>query len=261
MSSLPLRFALAATPQASAEAVAEMRRILAAIDVDMEPVFASSYAGLYDAVHLHDADAAWCPPLVARDLQRDGAAEPCVCIVRNGSVHYFSAIVGGPDLHTPSDIKRFGWVSRMSAAGYLVPRSYLTSIGIDLSAQKESFFRSHARSMSALEAGVVDAIATYAYRAEGSPQAEPYVPHAFAGARLLATIGPIPGDVIVIARTLEASRAKALTDVLRAASLEVNGPIHTLMGATSFGAVPTGHLEALSRWIEHPVFSRPRAEV
>jgi len=32
------------------------------------------------------------------------------------------------------------------------------------------------------------------------------------------------------------------------------------MGATSFGEVPHGHLEALARWIEHPVFSRAPAE-
>jgi ABC-type phosphate/phosphonate transport system substrate-binding protein len=260
MSSLPLRFALATTPQAGADAVAEMREILSAINVDMEPVFASSYTALYDAVHLHEADAAWCPPLVARDLQRDGAAVPCVSVVRNGSVHYFSAIVGGPDLHAPADIKRFGWVSRMSAAGYLVPRSYLASIGIDLSTQAESFFRSHARSMSALEAGVVDAIATYAFRAEGTPNKEPYVPHAFVGARLLATIGPIPGDVIMVSQTLEAPRAKALGDALRASTIPKHGAITTLMGATSFGEVPLGHLESLSRWIEHPVFSRARAE-
>src|SRR5580692_8547769 len=119
MSPLPLRFALATTPQAGAEAIAELRQILSAVDIDMEPVFASSYTFLYDAVHLHEADVAWCPPLVARDLQRDGAAVPCVSVVRNGSVHYFSAIVGSPGLHTPADIKRFGWVSRMSAAGYL----------------------------------------------------------------------------------------------------------------------------------------------
>ena len=131
MSSLPIRFALAATPQAAADAVSELRNILArAQDCDLEPVFVPSYNALYDSIHLHDADAAWCPPLVARDLQRDGAADARLAIVRNGSRSYFSAIVGSPSLHAPSDIKRFGWVSRMSAAGYLVPRSYLASIGV-----------------------------------------------------------------------------------------------------------------------------------
>jgi len=262
MSSLPIRFALAATPQSGAEAVVELRSILSkAADCDIEPVFVASYASLYDVMHLHNADVGWCPPLVARDLQRDGAAEARACVVRNGSVHYYSAIVGSPTLHSPTDIKRFGWVSRMSAAGYLVPRAYLGSIAIDLSTREEHFFRSHARSMSALQACVVDAIATYAVRDPlGGAHKEAYVPHMFEGARVLATIGPIPGDVIMVSRTLAAGRAQALTDALRIATLKEGGPINALMGATSFGEVPHGHLEALARWIEHPVFSRAPAE-
>jgi ABC-type phosphate/phosphonate transport system substrate-binding protein len=253
MSSLPIRFALATTPQAGAEAVSELRNILArAEDCDMEPVFVPSYAALYDVIHLHDADAAWCPPLVARDLERDGAAEARLSVVRNGNVGYFSAIVGGAALHTPADIKRFGWVSRMSAAGYLVPRSYLSSIGVDMTHREERFFHTHARAMSALEASVVDAIATYAVRTEG----EVRVPHAFPGARILATMGPIPGDVIVLARSIVPARARAMIDALRAATLPPDSPITQLMGVTSFGDVPPGHLESLGRWIALPVFSR-----
>ncbi len=265
MSSLPIRFALATTPQAGDKAVSELRQILAsAVDCEIEPVFVASYAALYDVMHLHNADVGWCPPLVARDLQRDGAAEPRASIVRNGSVNYFSAIVGSEHLHAPADIKRFGWVSRMSAAGYLVPRSYLASIGIDLADREEHFFRSHARSMSALQAGVVDAIATYAVRdpelLPNGAHKEAYVPHAFAGSRVLATMGPIPGDVIMVARTLDPARATALSNALHGASLKPGDAIATLMGMSSFGGVPHGHLESLSRWIEHPVFSRVHSE-
>ncbi len=233
--------------------MSELRGLLAsADDCDVEPIFVPNYGALYDAIHLHDADAAWCPPLVARDLQRDGAAEARLCIVRNEQVSYFSAIVGSPSLHTPSDIKRFGWVSRMSAAGYLVPRSYLSSIGVDMTERDERFFHTHARSMAALEAGVVDAIATYAVRVGG----EVRVPHAFAAARILATMGPIPGDVIMLAHSIAPVRAKAMVDALRHAMLEPDSAITELVGATSFGDVPVGHLESLGRWVARPVFSR-----
>ena len=254
MSSLPLRFALAATPQAAADAVSELRNALArADDCDMEPVFAPSYTALYEVMHLHDADVAWCPPLVARDLQRDGAAEPRLSIVRNGSASYFSAILGGAALQSPADIKRFGWVSRMSAAGFLIPRSYLASIGVDMAQRDERFLHTHARCMSALESGVVDAIATYAVRDELTDEVR--VPHAFPGARILATMGPIPGDVIMVARSVAPSRAQALSDILKGATLETGSAITQLMGATRFGDVPRGHLESLSRWIEQPIFS------
>ena len=254
MSSLPIRFALATTPQAGADAVSELRNILArAPDCDMEPVFVPNYAALYDSIHLHNADAAWCPPLVARDLQRDGAADARLAVVRNGAASYFSAIVGSPSLHAPADIKRFGWVSRMSAAGYLVPRSYLSSIGVDMTGREERFFHTHERSMSALEANVVDAIATYAVR--DPERGEVYVPHAFAGARILATIGPIPGDVIMVARSFSSARAQAMVSALRGAELPAGSAITALMGATSFGDVPHNHLESLGRWIAHPLFS------
>jgi ABC-type phosphate/phosphonate transport system substrate-binding protein len=257
MSSLPIRFALATTPQAGVEAVSELRNILArAPDCDMEPVFVPSYAALYDAMHLHTADVAWCPPLVARDLQRDGAAEARLSVMRNGNASYFSAIVGSPTLHTPADIKRFGWVSRMSAAGYLIPRSYLGSIGIDMATREERFLHTHARCMSALEQGVVDAIATYAVRDDMTDEVR--VPHAFAGARTLATMGPIPGDVIMFARSVAPERAEAIADALKAAELPPDSAITTLMGATSFGAVPPGHLESLGRWIAQPIFSVTR---
>jgi ABC-type phosphate/phosphonate transport system substrate-binding protein len=255
VSSLPIRLAFAATPQAAAEAVSELRNILArAEDCDMEPVFVPSYAALYDAIHLHDADVAWCPPLVARDLQRDGAAEARLCIIRNGAASYFSAIVGGPTLHAPTDIKRFGWVSRMSGSGYLIPRSYLSSIGVDMTEREERFFHTHGRSMSALEAGVVDAIATYAVRI--NDKGDVRVPHAFAGARILATMGPIPGDVIMLAHSIAPARAQAMCDAMRAAKLASDSAITAMMGATAFGDVPPNHLESLGRWIAHPVFSR-----
>ncbi len=247
-----VRFALATTPQAGAAAVLELGALFDEIGLELQPVFVPNYRALYDALHLHEADAAWCPPIVARDLRRDRAADVSVCVLRNGSPSYFSAIVGNASLHSPSDVHRFGWVSQLSAAGYLVPRSYLASLPKPVDFREERFFHTHGRCMEALKAGIVDAIATYATYANG----EPHVPHAFPGAKVLTTIGPIPGDVIMISTTMSKEQGDAITEMLLAAELEPEGSIAKLMGTTRFGAVPHGHLESLSKWIAHPVFTR-----
>ncbi len=253
-----VRFAMATTPQAGGPAASELRGVFERAGIELEPVFVRDYAELYDAVHLHEADVAWAPPLVARDLRRDGAAEPIATVVRKGGAHYYSAIVGTDSLHSPKDIARFGWVSRLSAAGYLVPRGYLQSIGVSLDFREERFFHTHARSMSALQAGVVDAIATYAVRDE--ERHTPVVPHAFEGARVLATIGPVPGDVIVASSTMPRETAAKIGVLFREANIAPPSAVGELMGAQRFGEVPANHLDALGAWVAGSVFSRPRAE-
>ncbi|HEY1956385.1 MAG TPA: PhnD/SsuA/transferrin family substrate-binding protein [Polyangiaceae bacterium] len=257
MSTSYVRFAMATTPQIGDAAVRELRDIFGREHIEVEPVWTRDYGALYDAVHLHEADVAWAPPLVARDLRRDGAAEPCAAVVRKGGLHYFSAIVGTESLSSPKEIQRFGWVSRLSAAGYLVPRGYLTSIGVSVDFREERFFRTHQRSMAALAAGIVDAIATFAVQEHAGET--PIVPHAFDGARVLATIGPIPGDVIVVSSTMPRETASRVGALVREAKLSETSAIAELMGAEGFGAVPPGHLEALGRWVAGSVFSRPRA--
>lgn len=221
--------------------------------IALDPVYVRDYAALYDAVHLHEADLAWAPPLVARDLTRDGAADPCVTVLRRGGgAHYFSAIVGRDSLRTPADVSRFGWVSRLSAAGYLVPRAYLKSVGIAVDSFEDHFFHTHTRSMEALRMGLVDAIATYAIRDD---EIEPRVPHIVPGARVLTTIGPIPGDLIVAARSLGAEQIARATEILRSVTIGERAALASLMGASGFGEVPEHHLDLLTRWVARPVFS------
>jgi len=247
-----VRFAMAQVPQVGAAAIVELGSFFDAIGLELQPVFVASYRALYDAVHLHEADAAWCPPIVARDLRRDRAAEPVACVLRNGAPSYFAAIVGTEVLHSPAEVHRFGWVSQLSAAGYLVPRSYLASLPKPIDFREERFFHTHIRCMEALKAGIVDAIATYATR-EGD---KPHLPHGFDGAKVLTTIGPIPGDVIMLSTTMGVRQSKKITKMFLEADIPADGSISKLMGTTRFAAVPHGHLESLTKWIAHPVFTR-----
>ncbi|HEY2365127.1 MAG TPA: PhnD/SsuA/transferrin family substrate-binding protein [Polyangiaceae bacterium] len=246
---------MATTPKAGASAALELGAFFDAAGLELEPVFVPSYAALIDAMKGGRADAAWCPPIVARDLRREGVAATCACIERNGTPVYYSAIVGAPSLSSPADVKRFGWVSQLSAAGYLVPRSYLAALPKPIVFEEERFFHTHERTMEALKANIVDAIATYAIKDNGVTR----VPHAFEGAKVLTTIGPLPGDVIMIEGDMGVRQAKKIATLLENAEIEHGGAIHKLMGATRFAPVPHGHLESLSKWIDRLTSLRPTA--
>jgi len=236
-----LRFAVATTPELGGDAFDELRTMLTVADgPDIEPVFVPNYVSLYETVHLHAADAAWCPPLVARDLLRVAAADPVATVLRAAS-----------DVRHISDIEsaRVGWVSRLSAAGYVVPRDYLQSLGIEVDRLDESFFHTHGRAVEALLDGEVDVIGTYASAHAGKF----HTSSALEGARILGVAGQIPGDVIVVTRAIEPRIGRALGSALRHARIASDGALAALMNASGFGYVPPDHLASLARWMERSV--------
>ncbi len=249
-----LRFAVATTPELGGDAFDELRTMLAvAKGPDIEPVFVPNYVSLYETVHLHAADAAWCPPLVARDLVRVAAADPVATVLRGGIDHYYSALVTrqASEVRHVSHIAeaRVGWVSRLSAAGYVVPRDYLQSLGVDVDMLDESFFHTHGRLVQALLDGEVDVIGTFASALNGKFR----VSSALDDARILGVAGQIPGDVIVVGRSRDSRVGRELGAALRQARIVSDGPLAALMNASGFGYVPPDHLGSLSRWMERSV--------
>jgi ABC-type phosphate/phosphonate transport system substrate-binding protein len=251
-----LRFAVATTPELGGDAFDELRAMLAvAAGPDIEPVFVPNYVSLYETVHLHAADAAWSPPLVARDLVRVAAADPIATVLRGGIDHYYSALVA----HATSEVRhvshienaRVGWVSRLSAAGYVVPRDYLQSLGIEVDHLDETFFHTHGRVVQALLDGEVDVVGTFASANGGTFQTSP----ALAGCRILGVAGQIPGDVIVVARAVDPSVGRELGRALRHGPIDSSGPLAALMNASGFGFVPPDHLGSLARWMERSLQS------
>jgi ABC-type phosphate/phosphonate transport system substrate-binding protein len=251
-----VRFAMAMEPREGAPIALELGAMFDAIGLELSPVFTPRYGTLYAMMRQNEVDAGWCPPLVAYDLLLAGDARIGACVARQGSIHYFSAIVGTAALRVPKDIRRMGWISRASSAGYVVPRAYLVSLGIDVAFEQELFLQTHERAMSALEAGVVDAIATYATRS--SPGDKPQVPHAFPKAKVLATIGPIPGDVIMLSSKMHSARAERITAMLEGARPDPEGALVKAMGTTSFEPAPRGHLASLSQWMRGTITAKPR---
>lgn len=217
----------------------------------LEPVFVPSYTSLTDTLNTLRADVAWCPPLVARELVRIAAAQPVATVMRHGADHYYSALVAraGSAFRTVRDLSRarIGWVSPLSAAGYVVPRSYLRSIGVPLAFREEHFLDGHAPLLAALDRDEVDVVATYAVR-EGLVFKVRTRPDLV----MLATAGPISGDVIVVARWVDPARTESLTNAFLGATADPSGPFTRLMEASGFGRVMPWHLDTLARWFDPP---------
>jgi len=246
-----LRFAVATTPDLGGAAFEDLKTLVAlGGGPGLVPVFVPNYVALFETVHRHVADAAWCPPLVARDLVRVAAAEPIATVLRGGADHYYSALVAlsGSRVRRVGEIEgaRVGWVSRLSAAGYVVPRDYLQSLGVAVERLDECFFHTHGRCVEALLSEEVDVIGTYASAHAGSFRVSP----ALAGARILGVAGQIPGDVVVASRGLAAESRTRLGVALRRRSIDPAGALAALMNASGFGFVPPDHLASLARWME-----------
>jgi ABC-type phosphate/phosphonate transport system substrate-binding protein len=247
---MTLRFAIAVSHELGAPAFADLDRALTAEGAPpIEPVFVASYAALTDAIHMQQAELGWTPPLVARELVRIAAADPIVTVLRNGVDHYYGALVARGDarIRTLQDLQRarVGWVSEMSAAGYIVPRNYLRSVGIPLEFRSERFYHSHAKLVRALGYDEIDVAATYATR-EGSAFRVRHLP----AYTLLATAGPIPGDVVVAARWISKEERDAVTNAFVRCVAQPAGAFARLMEATGFTRVMPWHLETLARWFD-----------
>jgi ABC-type phosphate/phosphonate transport system substrate-binding protein len=181
----------------------------------------------------HEA-VAWAPSLVARDLLRLGLATPLA--VADASDDYAAALVGRADIESLVDIahRRVGWVSRLSTTGYRIPRLYLESFGLDLSTffASERFYGSHRALAPALASGEIDVAATHSGRL-------PELLGASRG-RILASIGPVPHDMLVA----RAGMPAALQETLRAAVLD------STLGPHRFRRARAGHLD-LFDWLGH----------
>ncbi len=139
--------------------------------------------------------------------------------------------------------------------GLIVPRSHLRAKGVELAFREERFFDTHIRSLAALAAGAVDFVATHALPAADGTMT---VREGCEGSRVVDTVGPIPGDVVVVARGVPAATARTVGTTLREVTLGPDNPLADLIGASGFGTVPPGHLESLARWIDEPLFGRSR---
>jgi phosphonate transport system substrate-binding protein len=218
----------------------------------LEPVWLDSYGAIIEAAQGGRLDLAWSPPVVAIHLEERGLSKPLLAVGRAGVIAYHGAIVvkrGAPPCRT-RDLagKRIAWVAPWSAAGYLVPRLYLASKGLNPQSMfaEQHFAGSHHNAIKLLLDGKVDAAAVFAH-AEGREKVSFRVPGPPDALRIVCTAGPIPGDVLVASTALENSERAVLSGALLALRDDHLAPMRKAMSITRFEPLPIGHLDPLRK--------------
>lgn len=187
---------------------------------------ALSYEELQRVIAAGDVGAAWVPPIVYLHLERARIVEPLVTHTRAAGVTYESVLMVRADseLRSLDALRgaRAAWVDPWSAAGYVLPRIKLATLGMDPreTFREEKFYGSHDATVRAVLDGEADVGGTYARRdADGRLVRGGWteMPEAQGHISVLTTFGPIPSDLIVahksMAPKLRAALVKALVSV------------------------------------------------
>jgi ABC-type phosphate/phosphonate transport system substrate-binding protein len=247
-----VRFVMAGEAATVAQALAEIgdaQRTLAAITI--EPQIEPSYDALERALAAGDC-VGWAPPLVASNLITDKAGAPLVAVGRRGLTSYYAAFVVRRDARYEklADLASttVGWVSTLSAAWYVVPRLHLRSLGIEPDAlfAKQLLLGSHARVREALAAGTIDVGATHAALRVRTGELE--LAAGAGDARVLAAVGPIPGDVIFAGRRVPLRVRESMRGAFLAMHVRPEGALAALMKVERFEVPTLGHYEILREW-------------
>jgi hypothetical protein len=172
---------------------------------------------------------AWAPSYVAFVLGRMRLATPLLTVMPREARARSSVLVGRPGIEgiTALSGRRVGWVSPFSTTGYDLPRLYLESFGVDADSLfgARRFCGSHTAAAEALARGEVDVIATHSRALRRLLELGP--------ARRLASVGPVPADVLVAGSGVQPGvRARLLRG------------LHSLsIGPYALGHVRDGHLD------------------
>lgn len=226
----------------------------------VKPKVLRSYRDLGDQMVQGAVHIAWAPPLLAIELENEGAASVVLCSSRGGSTAFESAIFckAGAKLVNLSDLegKRMAWVDKTSSAGYLVPRLKIAASGLDPDSlfSEETFRRTHEAVASAVLKDEVDAGATYVSR-DAETRAIVGAGWFEAGAmtsdvHIITSAGPIPSDAIALSTKIEQDLAEALTRDLTTVGDTAQSLIRGLLNADRFERVTGGHFDELRKMVK-----------
>jgi len=181
---------------------------------------ATSYRALADAMITGQVGVAWLPPILALEVERGGHGTVAAIPLRHGVPTYRAAIIvrpGGPKTIGELAGTRVAWVDAESAAGYVVPRLHLAANGFDVRAfAHEEFLRSHIEVVNAVSRGRFDVGATFSNH---DPRTQAITTagwtdvdgRAIRDVGVLATVGPIPNDALLISSLIPLAARLALT--------------------------------------------------
>ncbi len=222
--------------------------------IRFEPLVATSYRELAQAIERAEVGVAWLPPIPTIELESTKATVLAIP-ARNGTTTYHAAFVvrrGGPKRLDELKGRRAAWVQRDSSSGYLVPRMHLAAQGFDVLHffSRELFVHSHTNVVDAVVNGEADVGATYCHvdAASGKIVRSAWVDEAARVVRpvdVLATFGPIPNDAVVASNELEAPARSALARWLLALDDRSRELFDRLLGANDFRVPAHDHYGAL----------------
>jgi phosphonate transport system substrate-binding protein len=226
-----------------------------ATGVTFVPHHAASYADLAKALRDGRVGAAWMPPIPSLELEDEGvAAAVAVPSRRDGTTYHAALIARRAGAKTVADLQglRVAWVDRDSAAGYLVPRMHVASLGFDLATffASESFAQSHLGVVDAVVAGHADVGATFCTIDRQTKRIMTAGWTTSDGATLrpvevVATLGPIPNDAIVAAARLPMPARAGLARWLHGPDARSMELLEELFHVRAFRVAPGGHFEPL----------------
>lgn len=223
--------------------------------IDIEPLAIMTHAGLCAAVESGAAQLVWAPPLLALDLDGWGSASPLATVVRGGRTSYPAVLVArhDEDLEGLEDLagSRVAWVSRLSAAGYVVPRIFLESSRMMPSRcfREQQFFHTHEGVLRAIQQGAADVGATCARVSRSSGALS--LPPGGEGLRIVAVAGFVPGEVIMATRAVSALSRLSLGEALRRLGASELRLLGESLGVERFSLNVEGHLAPLARMTSH----------
>jgi phosphonate transport system substrate-binding protein len=226
-----------------------------ATDTTFVPHHANSYGDLAAAIRQGYVGLAWMPPIPAIELEEEGIATPLAFPSRQDSSSYYAALITREGRGKAiSDLQgmRAAWVDRESAAGYLVPRLHLASLGIDVKTffAQESFAHSHLGVVDAVVSGAADVGATFCTL---DPVTKRVVTAGWTAAdgstirnvEVVATVGPIPNDAMVAASRMPAAVRSSLTRWLLAPDEKSCDLLAELFQVRTFRVVTSAHFDPL----------------
>jgi phosphonate transport system substrate-binding protein len=210
-------------------------------------------------------DIAWVSPALLITASQLENASPLVCSIRQGLASYHAVLF----VEERSEFKslmylpgsKAAWVARSSAAGYIVPRMALATMGLDPRSMftSETFYDSHGNVARAVLEGEADVGATYAVF-EGGVATGRLVRAGFdevktkGKARILHAAGPIPSDPIVVGPRVSAMvRANLVTALTQNEKIDATAKdaLAHVLGAESFAPVDRRAFDALREDIAH----------
>jgi phosphonate transport system substrate-binding protein len=219
-----------------------------------------NYNTLLEALETGEVDLGWLPPLVAMRATSRARVMPIVLPVRNGASSYMTALYarGGSPLREVSDLQglKAAWVDRQSAAGYIVLRAHLKSLGVDLDKafHENLFFGSHGEVARAVLEGDADVGATFVHVEPDAshPRGERVVRAGWGAAEVhvITCAGPIPADVMAASVRVPVSMMRKVQRALvGAGDSELGQAARALFGAEGFVVALSEHLDPLAKLI------------